>query len=510
MNDFKRVESLWDLVRRTGMSDLLKGLNLLSYLFILKALEDRSFQLGPRGITFRGPEAAACRWSVIKERAREDGEHCARHLRENVGPWLRSLDPGSCLDDASPVFAQLLPQLIARIMIEIDTLCESSRAPREAFEAIVRYAEREGAFQPRAGQIMTPPHIASLMADLLRPQPGEKSLDMSCGTGNLLVAASQSLQRFLDTTPQLLADGRYRGPAPFPSDPPLIGVDYSPQMIPPCYAHLLLCGIERPQIRCSDALSRSFYRSMTETAPDQVDIILANPPFSGYLDSPDLSEPLQKVRTGDTELLFVELALLLLRKEGRAAFLLPEGMLRNPSRAASALRCKLLQENQVNAVISFPAGVFLPQASMKTSLVMVTRGGQTRREILFYEVREDGFVLDHQRREKPGQTDLWDVRFLYAAHAGQSAPVRGVFSQDDWNQYTATAASQYVLPRIEEREAEAFVAGFDCTEVCEEHAWFVAPEDIAPPAYNLCATIYRPAPVADRFLLQTRARRKRA
>jgi type I restriction enzyme M protein len=124
---------------------------------------------------------------------------------------------------------------------------------------------------------------------------------------------------------------------------------------------------------------------------------LANPPFKGSLDAEDVHPSLtQKVKTKKTELLFVALILRMLKKGGRSATIVPDGVLFGSSKAHVALRELLVKENQLEAVISLPSGVFKPYAGVSTAIVVFTKGGKTD-HVFFYDVQADGFSLDDKR-----------------------------------------------------------------------------------------------------------------
>ncbi len=507
MLDLRRIEPLFGHLSTSGIGNTQKGLHVLSYLFILKGLEERSFVRGSQDPTFESQEAEACHWSVLKHMAQENGEQTLAHLRSNVSRWLRALDPDSCLRDADAAFCQLLPHVIYRLIDAIDRLCEESLSVGSVFDAIIAYAGTLGAYSPRAGQILTPPHVAQLMADLLRPQPGELIVDPSCGTGNLLAAACQYMQVQNAYASVRLADGcalidpqEYRA---ITGD--LLGYDIDLFMIAPAYASLLLSCLDRPGVREADTLSNRFPQRSASEIWGNVDVVLCNPPYSGVLDANDLSESLRWLGTRSTELLFVELCRQMLREGGRAALLLPEGVLRNTLKAAVALRKRLMTEAQVRAVISLPSGVFLPHSGVKTSIVLFTKGEPTS-EVWFYRCTADGYTLDAKRRPTATITDLFDLRMHYAARFGETPPflARGVSVEEVWEQYNLNGddpATKYVAPEVTVAAAHPFkgtpvapfeqVTGLRVTEATTERAFVVPAEQIASNAYSLCADTYR-------------------
>ncbi|WP_161982733.1 HsdM family class I SAM-dependent methyltransferase [Dictyobacter alpinus] len=483
------------------------GLDLISYFFILKALEERSFRLGAQDTLFVDDQAEACHWSIIKQMASLDPHECCQHLRTHVVRWLRSLDPESCLSDADQAFVRVEPNILYRLMDAVDLLCEESLTLQDAFEAVLLWAEREGAFQPKAGQIMTPLHIAYLMADLARPQTHERIIDASCGIGNLLVAAGQHMQHSHTSPLWLLDTGRILSQEVGSGvrEGALLGFDFNSMMLPPCYAHLLLCGADRPYVRCSDALGSVFNQRLTNHELGTIDVLLGNPPFGTYTDVPDLGATLRQAGTLESELLFVELTLQLLRDGGRAVVLVPEGVVRNSSQAAVALRKKLVQEHQLKAVVSLPPGVFLPQANVKTSLLLFHKGGYTGDDVLFYRVSADGYTFDAKRQATPTKNDLWDVRTQYAVVSGQIPPLPELTDASWWATYSSDnryPGTRYVMPSMEEVDVNPAtggrvppfrrITGFTETGALAERSWFVSIEEIeASGNHSLCADTYR-------------------
>jgi len=492
------LNDLWKQVNASGIGDTLTGLNVVSFFFLLKYLEERSFQLGALDTTFDDILSEKCYWNTIKQMAFEDAELCCLHLRTQVCEWLCTLDPDSCLADAQQAFVRVQPNSVYRLMDAIDTLCGASLSILNAFEEVLTWAEREGAFQPKAGQIMTPMHIASFMADLVRPQSDERIIDVSCGTGNLLVTAWQHMQSTTIYDAVQLANGRMLFRQEDWRNPSILGYDYTAQLIPPSYAHLLLSGIAKPQLGCSDTLSRAF----TEQREGSFDVVLGNYPIAKYFDAPDLSETLRQVGSLDSELLFLELTLHLLRDGGRAAILLPDGVLRTTATAAATLRKKLVQHHQLQAVVSLPQGIFLPASNVKSSLLLFQKGGATEQGVVFYRVLEDGYSMDAKRLEMPANNDLWDARLRIAAVTGEESPlaVPELLDPDWWEMYRAQP-SQYATLQTDVRDRNPAngervtpftrITGFQSTEATGEHWWTVSPGEMEQRGFSLCADTYR-------------------
>jgi type I restriction enzyme M protein len=186
------------------------------------------------------------------------------------------------------------------------------------------------------------------------------------------------------------------------------GFDFDITMLRIAAMNLLLHGVDAPDIHYQDTLSASFADRFPDSAEDGFDLILANPPFKGSLDFEDVQAGLlRKIKTKKTELLFIVLILRMLHMGGRSATIVPDGVLFGSSKAHVALRQILVDENQLEAVISLPSGVFKPYAGVSTAILVFSKGGRTD-NVFFYDVENDGFSLDDKRQKIDGE-ELTDV-----------------------------------------------------------------------------------------------------
>jgi type I restriction enzyme M protein len=183
------------------------------------------------------------------------------------------------------------------------------------------------------------------------------------------------------------------------------GYDFDGVMLRIGSMNMLLHGIEAPDIRYRDSLSEG----ASEDA-EKYTLVLANPPFAGSLDHESTSKDLQRVvTTKKTELLFLALFLKLLKPGGRAAVIVPDGVLFGSSKAHKELRRILVEDQKLDAVVKLPSGVFRPYAGVSTAILFFTRtdsGGTD--DVWFYDVRADGFSLDDKRNPVEAD-DLPDV-----------------------------------------------------------------------------------------------------
>jgi len=165
--------------------------------------------------------------------------------------------------------------------------------------------------------------------------------------------------------------------------------------------NMMLHGVENPNIRYKDSLAEE------HTGDEEVyTLILANPPFAGSLDNESTAKDLLRiVKTKKTELLFIALFLRLLRTGGRAAVIVPDGVLFGSSTAHKSLRKMLVEDQKLDGIISMPSGVFKPYAGVSTAILLFTKTNSGGTEnVWFYDMKADGLSLDDKRTVFADQT----------------------------------------------------------------------------------------------------------
>ena len=169
------------------------------------------------------------------------------------------------------------------------------------------------------------------------------------------------------------------------------GFDFDTTMLRVSSMNMALHGVNGANILYQDSLSKSIKENFPQQEEDFFDVILANPPFKGSLDESNTNpDVLGMVKTKKTELLFVAHILRALKLGGRAAVVVPIGVLEGESASHVQLRKELLNQNQVEAIISLPHWVFKPYASVATAILIFTKGGRTDK-VWFYRVENDGY-----------------------------------------------------------------------------------------------------------------------
>ena len=225
------------------------------------------------------------------------------------------------------------------------------------------------------GSFRTPRHIIRLMVDMTAPTPKDVICDPACGTAGFLVAASEHLVEHHDDRIYKNARARRRF-----NEGTFHGYDFDTTMLRIGSMNMLLHGVENPDIRYKDSLAQTDLAAAGDDA-ERYSLVLANPPFAGSLDYESTAKDLQQVvKTKKTELLFLALFLRLLQTGGRAAVIVPDGVLFGSSKAHKTLRRILVEEQKLDAIVSMPSGVFRPYAGVSTAILVFTKtnsGGTT-------------------------------------------------------------------------------------------------------------------------------------
>jgi type I restriction enzyme M protein len=403
------IDRLWTEFWTGGITNPLTVIEQISFLMFARLLdvtETRSEKKAARTKKpFKGSfteKQQHLRWSHFKHLS---AEKMLKVVRDEVFPHFRKLNGGTTFAEYMQD-AQLMvqkPSLLVSAVNMIDALpITEGDAKGDLYEYLLSKLTTAGI----NGQFRTPRHIIRFMAELVEPKPTEVVGDPACGTAGFLVGVMQYLLE-THTSPKGIMKGEndesiYTGDKLEPyrdhiQNNMFHGFDFDATMLRIASMNLMLHGVDNPDIHYQDTLASGFTDKFPKQAEGGFDVILANPPFKGSLDEGDVHPSLtSKVKTKKTELLFLTLILRMLKKGGRSATIVPDGVLFGSSKAHVALRKMLVEENQLEGVISLPAGVFKPYAGVSTAIVLFTKGGRTD-NVFFYDVRADGFSLDDKR-----------------------------------------------------------------------------------------------------------------
>jgi type I restriction enzyme M protein len=430
-----KVDSLWDKLWAGGLSNPLDAIEQLSYLLFLKQMDERE-QDAERSARIRGqaheplftdPKLRWSHWSQLP------AAEALKAVREDVFPFLKKVGSragsfGEQMENAE--FKINKPALLIEACRAIEGMQVSSQnqdVQGDLYEYLLAKLNTAGT----NGQFRTPRHIIRMMVKMLDPKFGERIVDPAAGTCGFLVNAWQHLLETHTNAADLKfdEDGFPHGLTgseltkeqyDFAQKEGFTGYDSDSgmTMLRIGSMNLILHGLNSPQFHYKDTLSKGFNEE------SKYDVVLANPPFKGAVDAEDVN-PSLPTRVKKTEILFIHLFLRLLDNGGRAAVIVPDGVLFGSSNAHVEVRRKILEDNRLDGVISMPSGVFRPYAGVSTAVLLFTKGASTER-IWFYDMEHDGFSLDDKRQrvlenDIPDLLTCWAKRFDPVFQAGRDA-----------------------------------------------------------------------------------------
>ena len=412
-----QIDALWDKLWTGGLSNPLDSIEQLSFLLFIKRLDEaeqdreRDVRLGrkKREPVFSDPKLRWSYWTNLK------AEDALKHVKEKIFPFLKSLggSGGSFAEQMTNAeFKINKPSLLIEACKAIDAMqisAQNQDVQGDLYEYLLGRLNTAGT----SGQFRTPRHIIRMMVRMLDPKPRERMCDPAAGTCGFPVNVYQHiLETHTDPTilkydeegypHQLIGDKLSKAEHNFLQREAITAYDSDSgmTMLRIGSMNLMLHGIERPRFHYTDTLSKSFNEEKC------YDLVLANPPFKGAIDAADINPTLPS-KGRKTEILFLHLFLRLLEMGGRAAVIVPDGVLFGTSNAHVEIRKKLIEENRLDAVVSMPGGVFKPYAGVSTAVLLFTKGGATDK-IWFYDMEHDGFSLDDKRQRVP-ENDIPDI-----------------------------------------------------------------------------------------------------
>jgi type I restriction enzyme M protein len=496
-----QIDAIWNSFWTGGISNPLEVMEQITYLLFIRRLDDahtleesKAFMLKrpmakrifPEGKDPKGRPFDDLRWSRFKNFAAADmytvvGEHVFPFLRTGlVTGGGDGSTYASHMKDAR--FTIPTPALLAKV---VDMLDHVPMDDRDTKGDLYEYMLGKIASAGQNGQFRTPRHIIQLMVALTAPTPKDVICDPASGTCGFLVAAGEHLR---DKHPELFNDAAAR--AHFHTGM-FNGYDFDNTMLRIGSMNMALHGVENPDIRYKDSLAQDHAGD-----EEKYSLILANPPFAGSLDYENTAKDLlAMVKTKKTELLFLALFLRLLKPGGRAAVVVPDGVLFGSSKAHKELRRMVVEDQKLDAVISLPSGVFKPYAGVSCAILLFTKtnsGGTD--QVWFYDMQADGWSLDDKRQPLLAETLLGAVpaqALSEAEHAKNNLPdVLARWSQREGSERQRPRTAQsFSVPK-----ADIAVQGYDLSinrykEVVHATVEHLPPKDILAKLAELEAEI---------------------
>jgi type I restriction enzyme M protein len=428
------IDKLWEKFWTGGITNPLTVIEQISYLMFARML-DMQEDVAERKANRTGkpvdrlfpdtPEGQLLRWKNFHHMG---GKTLHSHLKNKVYPWFATLGLVSGENDGLGQEGSAIQALghIGEYMQDADLEIKNESVLTSAVEMvnelpltqsdvkgdIYEYLLSKLTTAGINGQFRTPRHIIDAMIKLVAPQPTDVICDPSCGTAGFLARTMEYLTRVHSSAAGIFTDEdgnqHYTGDLLEPYRDHINrhmfwGFDFDTTMLRVSSMNMMLHGVNGANICYQDSLSKSIKEHYPRQEENFFDVVLANPPFKGSLDESNTNpDVLSLVKTKKTELLFVAHILRSLKLGGRAAVIVPDGVLFGSSKAHQQLRRELLENNQLEGIVSLPSGVFKPYAGVSTAILLFTKGGTTER-VWFYDLQADGYSLDDKRTELKGE-----------------------------------------------------------------------------------------------------------
>ncbi|MDM7861918.1 class I SAM-dependent DNA methyltransferase [Alteromonas sp. ASW11-36] len=442
------IDKLWEKFWTGGITNPLTVIEQISYLMFARMLDMQEDMAERKATSLQKlgkgsgdfdrlfpntPEGQLLRWKNFKQKG---GKELHAHLKNNVFPYFAKLGKKSDEQDGLGGEGSAIQALghIGEYMQDADLEIKNESVLVSAVEMvddlpltqsdvkgdIYEYLLSKLTTAGINGQFRTPRHIIDAMIELTDPQPTETVCDPACGTAGFLARTMEYLNRVHSSEAGTFEDEdgnkHYTGDQLEPyrdhiNKHMFWGFDFDTTMLRVSSMNMALHGVNGANILYQDSLSKSIKENFPQQEEDFFDVILANPPFKGSLDESNTNpDVLGMVKTKKTELLFVAHILRALKLGGRAAVVVPDGVLFGSSKAHQQLRQELIENNQLEGIVSLPSGVFKPYAGVSTAILLFTKGGTTDR-VWFYDLQADGYSLDDKRTPLKGEgsNDLPDA-----------------------------------------------------------------------------------------------------
>ena len=375
------VKSIQDIMRQdVGVDGDAQRISQLTWLFFLKIIDDQDQELEITRDDYRSPIPERFQWrNWAADPEGITGQAMLDFVNDELFPALKGLQvsakPGDRRRVVRDVFedaynymksGQLLRQVVNKItQVDFNNLDER-RHFGEFYEQLLNDLQSAG----NAGEYYTPRAVTAFMVQMIDPHPGETLFDPACGTGGFLTCSIRHMEEKYVRTPaqrETMQAGLHA-----------VEKKQLPHML--CVTNMLLHGIEDPSfVRHDNTLARPL---ISWGKDERVDIVLTNPPFGGR-EEDGIENNFPTFKTRETADLFLALIIRLLKTNGRAAVVLPDGSLFGEG-VKTRLKEHLMEECNLHTIVRLPNSVFRPYASIGTNLLFFEKGAPTQ-DIWFWE-----------------------------------------------------------------------------------------------------------------------------
>ncbi len=474
------LKRLCKVMWEANISNPITYVTQISYLLFLKMLEEMEAENTSAGNGKRHPlfaevdlgdekvDFGKLRWSLLT--SDPDNERMLRTLRDLLPKLARhpDLSPAAraLFDDASVVIpdgATLRKAVDA--LAPVNLLAEDADVKGDLFEIL---ASDLGS-QKKAAQFRTPRHLIRVIVQMVDPKIGETICDPACGTGGFLIAAYEHVI-LANTSPEFVREvtapyglpvqrgaGDRLSPAQWNllQSGTLHGFEADKDIIRMAAMNAVLHQFDRSPLVRRDSICGG-EDQWDET---QFDVILENPPFSGQRGDAKRS---LRVEKGDKYVLFLAHALRSLKPGGRAGIIFPNGLLFGDTTSHAEVKKRLLQECDLQAVVTLPKGMFEPYTPNPTCFIVFQKTGRPTKEVWFYRMEGDGSSLRKARKFGPEyRNDIpdllakWPTRAIEDGHSWR-VPAQRII--DNGYNLTLSALGLVEPEKTEHRDPEQILA----------------------------------------------------
>jgi type I restriction enzyme M protein len=374
------IKSIRDIMwQDNGLNGDAQRIEQLGWMLFLKIFSDKDAELELLDDNYRSPIPPQYQWHNWAANAEGmTGDDLLAFIDRELFPTLRNIAFVSnrralivrevFMGNNNYMKSGINLRKVLNKLNELDfNVAKDRHAFGELYEGILKELQSAG----KSGEFYTPRAVTQFITDTINPQMGEIVLDPACGTGGFLTCAIEHLRKQTNNVEQLrLLTENIRG------------WEYKPLPYLLATTNLILHDIEVPNITFRDALDQPLSNYVQK---DRVEVILANPPFGGIVANGNESNFPQNFRTKESADLFLIMMIHLLKKDGRAGIVLPDGSLTGEG-VKQRVREQLLTECNLHTIIRLPNSVFQPYATVATNLLFFTKGTPTK-DIWYYEHR---------------------------------------------------------------------------------------------------------------------------
>ena len=403
------VKSIQDIMRKdVGVDGDAQRISQMVWMIFLKIYDDREEELELTEPDYQSPIPEKFRWrNWAKDREGITGDTLAEFVEELFSALKNDLPTIGAVGKRAQVIRDVFDgtfnymksgTLMRQVINKINEIDFNNTQDRHTFGAIYEQILKDLQSAGNAGEFYTPRAVTRFIVDRLNPQLSETVLDPACGTGGFLACTIDHKRQFVKTPEdEITLQSSLRG----------VEKKALPHML--CVTNMILHQIDVPTFIRHDNTLEKPYRDYGDK--DRVNVIATNPPFGGMeQDGIEQYFP-REYRTRETADLFLALIIRLLKNQGRAGVVLPDGFLFGEG-VKTALKQRLMEECNLHTIVRLPNGVFNPYTGIKTNILFFTKGTPTK-DVWFYEHPYPDGVANYNKsrpmqfEEFQGERDWW-------------------------------------------------------------------------------------------------------